>query len=123
MDRNKVIIVILFTSLIAGLFFFYRVNIQPKINFKNFNNIQEAQNFLARHYPKGSSVDTLINDLKASGAICNQELTHGTQKMIRCVYNSGWFSIKPLTDYVVVIYTKPDSKIDYIKFNMGYAGP
>ena len=95
--------------------------------FEDFKKIEEAQTFFDTNYPINSSYLKLLADLKTARSICETTSLTEQEKeykmIVRCVYNSGWISLQPLVDYIIVIYVSHKDEIKKIKFNKGYVGP
>jgi hypothetical protein len=97
------------------------------VKFEKYKTSEELKAFLDKQYPIGSDAEKAFNDFKKSGTYCknfsppNIELNIKT--LMRCVYSSGWLSLNPLVDYIIVLSSDHNNKIVKIECGKGYVGP
>ncbi len=126
--QNKLLTIFVLAAFLAILRLFLNAFDQKAFSFENFKNIEDGQIFFEKYCSSHpNDYNYVIQELKKSGSKCtpltmNQVESRMYKGIIRCVYNSGLFSLKPMVDYIVVIYIGSYDKISKIEFNKGYAG-
>lgn len=104
----------------------YNTFIPKPFKFEHFNNREEAQAYFDEHYPVGSDVNILLDDLKKVGAeyflreekIPPQDM--GKQKDMKydkvyiSEYSSNWISPDPMGMYDLIIFINNDNGIVHI---------
>ena len=107
----------------------YNTFIPKPFKFEHFNNREEAQAYFDKHYPVGSDLSILLDDLKKVGAryflreekVPPQEMSTkiegGYDRVYIGKHSNNWISPNPMGRYVLVIYVSYDSKILHIVVN------
>jgi hypothetical protein len=129
MYLNKLTITILVAVSIAIYLIALTMNNSSNklFKFEDFKTREVAQEYFDNNYKINSNYKKLIKDLRLAGSVCEYTKLKTKEKeykaVIRCVYNSGWISLRPLVDYVLVIYVGKQDEIIKLDFNQGYVGP
>ena len=97
---------------------------EPKpFKFESFNSKLNAQIYFDKHYPTGSNVYILLNDLKKVGCHWSGGKRGEIERdwwpkedfeysgMYGCEYCNSLFSLDPFERYVITIYTNENDEI------------
>jgi len=119
-------ILVLSILVIVGATFLFNFFQQKPFKFENFETNEEAQIYFNEHYPVGSDVHLLLDDLKKSGCECSGgnkgeiERSHWPKRDFEyhgrygCDYYNNFISKDPCQRYSIGIYTDKKDKI--VKF-------
>jgi len=107
----------------VGATFLFNSFQQKPFKFENFETNEEAQIYFNKHYPVGSDVHVLLNNLKKSGCECSGgnkgeiERSHWPKEDFEyhgrygCNYYNDFISRDPCQRYLIITCTDSDNKI------------
>jgi hypothetical protein len=87
--------------------------------FEGFKTSEELQVFLEQKFPVNSNANKFVSFLKRSEGSCTiihrgesgLRLPKDCEYVFQCEGSTGWFSLKPLESYRVIIFSKKDNSI------------
>lgn len=103
---------------------------KDKFRFEHFKTTEELILYIRANFPEGSDSFELVKVLKDAGAKCNKikEDDDDPKRDIgnpsyQCIYNTGWLSYPPLTNYSLIIYKNQHERITSFYARRQYGGP
>ena len=104
------IITILVGKIISHEFFESR-----PFKFEQYRSIERLEEAARLSFPIGSDIDTIVDDLKKSGAECYtftpSEQSKNYEITTTCEYNTNFISLHPLEWYRISLYANKDNKL------------
>lgn len=106
-------------SMIAAIVGVYNLDLlgRKPFRFEKFKSKEEAQEFFAEKFPKGSDALEMMAFLEAGGAGCRKEKSYRPKqdfhydKLYICSYQTNLISRDPVTEYLIYIYTDFNNQV------------